>query len=47
MDKPVPTQCHIYRVEGQSDKNVGAPRVPDNLDQSRPFQKARSDAAGA
>ena len=39
--------CHIYRVEGRSDKKMGALRVPDNLDQSRPFQKARSDAAGA
>ena len=39
--------CHIYRVEGQSDKKMGAPRVPDNLDQSRLFQKAWSDAAGA
>ena len=39
--------CHICRVEGRLDKKMGAPRVPDNLDQSRPFQKARSDAAGA
>ena len=31
--------CHIYRVEGWSDKKMGALRVLDNLDQSRPFQK--------